>query len=68
MLKSSPIAAFAAATDLHPVRAFYEPVPGLSVADHSDFAGVLDATGTVLASSRSPRSAGLAAPSWVVGC
>jgi hypothetical protein len=43
MLGSSHIVAFAAATDLHRARAFYEQVLGLPVAEHNDFACVLDA-------------------------
>ena len=48
MLESSPIVAFAAATDLHRARAFYEEVLGLRVAECNDFACVLDANGTML--------------------
>ena len=48
MLESSPIVAFAAATDLARARAFYEQVLGLRVAEHNDFACVLDANGTML--------------------
>ena len=48
MLESSHIVAFAAATDLHRARAFYEQVLGLTVAEHNDIACVLDANGTML--------------------
>jgi catechol 2,3-dioxygenase-like lactoylglutathione lyase family enzyme len=48
MLESSPIVAFAAATDLPRARAFYEHVLGLRVTEHNDFACVLDANGTML--------------------
>jgi hypothetical protein len=48
VLESSHIVAFAAATDLHRARAFYEQVLGLPVAEHNDFACVLDANGTML--------------------
>jgi predicted enzyme related to lactoylglutathione lyase len=36
MLESSHIVAFAAATDLHRARAFYEQVLGRTVAEHND--------------------------------
>ena len=48
MLESSDIVAFAAATDLHRARAFYEQVLGLTVAEQNDFACVLDVNGTML--------------------
>jgi catechol 2,3-dioxygenase-like lactoylglutathione lyase family enzyme len=48
MLESSQIVAFAAAADLHRARAFYEQALGLRVADHDDFACVIDANGTML--------------------
>ena len=48
MLESSHIVAFAAATDLNRARVFYEQVLGLPVAEHDDFACVLDANGTML--------------------
>ena len=48
MLESSDIVAFAAATDLHRARAFYQGVLGLTVAEHNDIACVLDANGTML--------------------
>jgi catechol 2,3-dioxygenase-like lactoylglutathione lyase family enzyme len=48
MLESSHIVAFAATTDLHRARAFYEQVLGLPVAGHNDFACVIDANGTML--------------------
>jgi catechol 2,3-dioxygenase-like lactoylglutathione lyase family enzyme len=48
MLESSDLVAFAATTDLHRARAFYEQVLGLTVAEQNDFACVLDANGTML--------------------
>lgn len=48
MLESSHVVAFAAATDLQRAREFYEGVLGLTVAEHNDFACVLDANGTML--------------------
>jgi len=48
MLGSSEVVAFAAATDLHRARAFYEQVLGLPVVAQNDFACVLDANGTAL--------------------
>ena len=48
MLESSEVVAFAAATDLQRSRVFYEQVLGLPVAEHNDFACVLDANGTML--------------------
>ena len=48
MLDSSDLVAFAAATDLYRARVFYEQVLGLPVAEHNDFACVLDANGTML--------------------
>ena len=48
MLESSDVVAFAAATDLQRARVFYEQVLGLQVAEHNDFACVLDANGTML--------------------
>jgi catechol 2,3-dioxygenase-like lactoylglutathione lyase family enzyme len=48
MLESSHIVAFAAATDLHQARAFYERVLGLTVAEQNDFACVFDVNGTML--------------------
>lgn len=48
MLGSSPVVAFAAAADLGRAREFYERVLGLPVAQHDDFACVLDANGTML--------------------
>lgn len=48
VLESSHIVAFAAATDLDRARSFYEQVLGLPVADHNDFACVIDANGTML--------------------
>jgi catechol 2,3-dioxygenase-like lactoylglutathione lyase family enzyme len=41
MLESSPIVAFAAATDLNRARVFYEQVLGLPVAEHNDFVCVV---------------------------
>lgn len=48
MLESSHVVAFAAATDLQRAREFYEGVLGLTVAEHNDFACVLDANGIML--------------------
>jgi catechol 2,3-dioxygenase-like lactoylglutathione lyase family enzyme len=48
MLESSPIVAFASTSDLPRARAFYEQVLGLPVAEHNDFACVIDAYGTML--------------------
>jgi catechol 2,3-dioxygenase-like lactoylglutathione lyase family enzyme len=48
VLESSHVVAFAAASDLDRARVFYEQVLGLSVAEHDDFACVLDANGTML--------------------
>ena len=64
MLESSHIVAFAATTDLHRARAFYEQVLGLPVAEHNDFACVLDANGTMLRITAVPEVCRLATPSW----
>ena len=48
MLESSDLVAFVAATDLGRARAFYEQALGLRVLEHSDFAVVMDANGTML--------------------
>ncbi len=56
MLESSHVVAFAAATDLHRARVFYEQVLGLPVVDHSDFACVLDANGTMLRITAVPEA------------
>jgi catechol 2,3-dioxygenase-like lactoylglutathione lyase family enzyme len=68
MLGSSHIVAFAAATDLHRTRAFYEQVLGLPVAEHNDFACVLDANGTMLRITATPevRQAGYTVLGWRV--
>jgi catechol 2,3-dioxygenase-like lactoylglutathione lyase family enzyme len=65
VLESSPIVAFAAATDLHRARAFYEQVLGLPVTEQNDFACVLDANGTMLRITAVPEvcRAGYT-PSW----
>jgi catechol-2,3-dioxygenase len=55
MLGSCHIVAFAEATDLHRARAFYERVLGLPVAEHNDFACVLDANGTMLRITATPE-------------
>ena len=47
-LESSQIVAFAAATDLHRARVFYEQVLDLPVAEHNEFACVFDVNGTML--------------------
>jgi catechol 2,3-dioxygenase-like lactoylglutathione lyase family enzyme len=68
MLESSHIVAFAAATDLQRARAFYEHVLGLPVAEHNDFACVLDANGTMLriTAVREVRPAGYTVLGWRV--
>ena len=68
MLESSLIVAFAAATDLHRARAFYERVLGLTVAEQNDFACVLDANGTMLRVTAVPevRQAGYTVLGWRV--
>jgi catechol 2,3-dioxygenase-like lactoylglutathione lyase family enzyme len=68
MLGSSHIVAFAAATDLHRARAFYEQVLGLPVAEHNDFACVLDANGTMLRITAAPevRQPGYTVLGWRV--
>jgi catechol 2,3-dioxygenase-like lactoylglutathione lyase family enzyme len=48
MLESSDLVAFVPATDLDRARIFYEQTLGLQVLEHSDFAVVLDANGTML--------------------
>jgi len=48
MLESSDLVAFVAATDLDRARVFHEQTLGLRVLEHSDFALVLDAKGTML--------------------
>ncbi|HEX6521837.1 MAG TPA: VOC family protein [Streptosporangiaceae bacterium] len=57
MLGSSHVVAFAAATDLDRARAFYERVLGLPVAEHDEFACVLDANGTMLRITAVPEVA-----------
>ena len=68
MLESSHIVAFAAAADLHRARAFYEQVLGLPVAEHNDFACVLDANGTMLRITAVPEvcPAGYTVLGWQV--
>src|SRR3984885_14373121 len=68
MLGSSHIVAFAATTDLHRARVFYEQVLGLPVAEHNDFACVLDANGTMLRITATPevRQAGYTVLGWRV--
>ena len=68
MLESSHIVAFVAATDLDRARAFYEQVLGLPVAEHNDFACVLDANGTMLRITATPevRQAGYTVLGWRV--
>jgi catechol 2,3-dioxygenase-like lactoylglutathione lyase family enzyme len=68
MLESDHVVAFAAATDLHRARAFYERVLGLPVAEHNDFACVLDANGTILRITAVPevRQAGYTVLGWRV--
>jgi catechol 2,3-dioxygenase-like lactoylglutathione lyase family enzyme len=68
MLESSHLVAFAAATDLHRARAFYEQVLGLPVVEQNDFAYVLDANGTMLRVTAVPevRQAGYTVLGWRV--
>ena len=68
VLESSHIVAFAAATDLNRARVFYEQVLGLPVAEHDDFACVLDANGTMLRITAVPevRRAGYTVMGWRV--
>src|SRR5579859_1822726 len=68
MLKSSDLVAFAAATDLHRARAFYEGTLGLPVVEHNDFACVLDANGTMLRVTAVPEvsQAGYTVLGWRV--
>ncbi len=68
MLESSQFVAFAAATDLHRARVFYERVLGLPVVDHNDFACVLDANGTMLRVTAVPEvcQAGYTVLGWRV--
>lgn len=48
MLESGHVVAFAAATDLRRAREFYEGILGLRVTEQTDFACVLDASGTMV--------------------
>ena len=48
MLESGSVVAFIAATDLDRARLFYEQRLGLTVMEHTDFACVFDANGTML--------------------
>jgi catechol 2,3-dioxygenase-like lactoylglutathione lyase family enzyme len=57
MLDSSAIVAFVASTDLGRSRAFYEESLGLRVTEHSDFACVFDANGTMLRVTAAPAVA-----------
>jgi catechol 2,3-dioxygenase-like lactoylglutathione lyase family enzyme len=68
MLESSPIIAFAAATDLNRAKVFYEQVLGLPVAEHNDFVCVLDANGTMLrlTAVAEVRQAGYTVLGWKV--
>ena len=47
MLESSEVVAFVGAAGLARARTFYEGTLGLPVVDHSDFACVFDANGTM---------------------
>jgi predicted enzyme related to lactoylglutathione lyase len=58
MLESSDVIAFAAVTDVHRARMFYEQILGLPVTEHNDFACVLDANGTMLRLTAVPGVAG----------
>jgi catechol 2,3-dioxygenase-like lactoylglutathione lyase family enzyme len=68
MLESSPIIAFAAATDLNRAQVFYEQVLGLPVAERNDFVCVLDANGTMLrlTAVAEVRQAGYTVLGWKV--
>jgi catechol 2,3-dioxygenase-like lactoylglutathione lyase family enzyme len=68
MLESSHVVAFAAATDLHRARVFYEQVLGLPVTAQNDFACVLDANGIMLRITAVPevRPAGYTVLGWKV--
>lgn len=57
MLDSSPVIAFAAATDLDRACAFYQRTLGLRLVERTDFAGVFDAHGTMLRLTAVPRVA-----------
>ena len=48
MLESGSVVAFIAATDMDRARLFYEQRLGLTVMEHTDFACVFDANGTML--------------------
>jgi catechol 2,3-dioxygenase-like lactoylglutathione lyase family enzyme len=57
VLESSEVVAFVGASDLDRARVFYEQTLGLSVAERSDFACVLDANGTMLRVTAVPEVA-----------
>jgi catechol 2,3-dioxygenase-like lactoylglutathione lyase family enzyme len=57
VLESSEVVAFVGASDLARARMFYEQTLGLTVAEHSDFACVLDANGTMLRVTAVPEVA-----------
>ena len=57
MLESSEVVAFVGASDLARARAFYEQTLGLTVTEHSAFACVLDANGTMLRVTAVPEVA-----------
>ena len=48
MLQTSEVIAFVGSADLRQARVFYEQTLGLRVVEHSDFACVFDANGTML--------------------
>jgi catechol 2,3-dioxygenase-like lactoylglutathione lyase family enzyme len=57
VLESSEVVAFVGASDLARARVFYEQTLGLTVTEHSDFACVLDANGTMLRVTAVPEVA-----------
>jgi catechol 2,3-dioxygenase-like lactoylglutathione lyase family enzyme len=57
VLESSEVVAFVGAGDLARARAFYEQTLGLTVTEHSAFACVLDANGTMLRVTAVPEVA-----------
>jgi catechol 2,3-dioxygenase-like lactoylglutathione lyase family enzyme len=68
MLGSSELIAFAAVTDLHRARVFYEQALGLSFVEQNDFACVFDANGTMLRVAAAPDAprAGYTVLGWRV--
>ena len=60
MLESADLVAFAASTDLHRSRLFYQDVLGLRLVSQDNFAVVFDANGTTLRVTAVPEAAGAA--------